>query len=188
MTAPECRSVVDRIRENGEDAEAAMEELYRLLGEGVRFLLARRTGRQDLDDRVHAVFLIVVDAIRRGLLRDPACLAAYAVGVARHRSAVDVQAASAWRSRHVDMEAVSAILADRAPDPEKQAMAAERTGIMRRALDTLRPKDREVLVRFYLREETPAQICEEMHLSADQFRLLKSRAKEKLGWAGRGAA
>jgi len=45
---------------------------------------------------------------------------------------------------------------------------------------SLRPKEREVLVRFYLDEQDGDTIQREMGLSATQYRLLKSRSKQKL--------
>lgn len=50
---------------------AGMEELYRLFSRGIRFYLCRQLGPQDLEDKVHDTFLIVVQAIRRGELRIP---------------------------------------------------------------------------------------------------------------------
>jgi len=40
-------------------------------------------------------------------------------------------------------------------------------------------KTRDILVRFYLKEQSQEQICREMSLTETQFRLRKSRAKEK---------
>src|ERR1700681_2559511 len=50
---------------------SGMEELYRVFSRGVRFYLCRQLGPQDLDDKVHDTFLIVVQAITRGELREP---------------------------------------------------------------------------------------------------------------------
>jgi hypothetical protein len=46
-------------------------------------------------------------------------------------------------------------------------------------------KDREILDRFYVQEQLPERICDEMKLSITQFRLLKSRAKARFGAAGK---
>jgi len=46
-------------------------------------------------------------------------------------------------------------------------------------------RDREILTRFYLQEQTQEEICAEMNLSDTQFRLLKSRAKARFGELGR---
>ena len=55
------------------------------------------------------------------------------------------------------------------PDPEKQLYRAEQVAMMRRTLGELTPQDREILERFYLHEQRPEQICEEMNLTACQF-------------------
>jgi hypothetical protein len=57
------------------------------------------------------------------------------------------------------------------------SLAAERNQLMSAALNGLAPRDREVLVRFYLNEEPQDQICALMGLTETQFRLIKARAK-----------
>ena len=49
----------------------------------------------------------------------------------------------------------------------------------------LSARDREILTRFYLQEQTQEEICKEMILSDTQFRLLKSRAKARFAEMGR---
>ncbi len=56
---------------------------------------------------------------------------------------------------------------------------------MKTALECLSSRDREILVRYYLSEQSREQICREMSLTETQFRLAKSRAKAKLGNTGR---
>jgi RNA polymerase sigma-70 factor (ECF subfamily) len=46
-------------------------------------------------------------------------------------------------------------------------------------------RDKEILTRFYLREQSQEQICAEMSLTETQFRLLKSRAKARFGEIGK---
>ena len=46
-------------------------------------------------------------------------------------------------------------------------------------------RDREILHRFYVQEQSQEQICQEMSLSYNQFRLLKSRAKARFGELGK---
>jgi len=45
----------------------------------------------------------------------------------------------------------------------------------------LSQRDREILKRFFLQEQSQEQICREMALTETQFRLLRSRAKARLG-------
>ena len=51
---------------------------------------------------------------------------------------------------------------------------------MRQALRKMSTRDREVLTRFYLHEESPERIQTQMGLTPTQFNLLKSRAKARL--------
>jgi RNA polymerase sigma factor (sigma-70 family) len=71
------------------------------------------------------------------------------------------------------------ILRDRRPDPERTAIEGQNVELAMRVLNTLPKRDREVLVRFYLQEQSPRQICRDMNLTATQFRLTKSRAKAR---------
>jgi DNA-directed RNA polymerase specialized sigma24 family protein len=56
---------------------------------------------------------------------------------------------------------------------------------MLQVLRSISPRDREILTRFYLYEQTQEQICREMDLTETQFRLLKSRAKARFAELGR---
>jgi hypothetical protein len=59
---------------------------------------------------------------------------------------------------------------------------------VQQALATLSKREREVLTRFYLQEQSPDRICSEMALSQHEFRLLKSRAKARFWSLGMGRA
>ena len=67
--------------------ESGMEELYRLFGRGIRYYLCRQLGHQELDDKVHDTFVIVVQAIRRGELREPDRLMGFVRTVVRRQVA-----------------------------------------------------------------------------------------------------
>jgi hypothetical protein len=54
-----------------------------------------------------------------------------------------------------------------------------------RVLKAVPKRDREVLVRFCLKEEDLSLIRREMELTETQFRLIKSRAKARFGELGR---
>ncbi len=64
-------------------------------------------------------------------------------------------------------------------------MLEERVHLMQKVLRGISSRDREILTRFYLYEQTQEQICEEMSLTQTQFRLLKSRAKARFGEIGK---
>lgn len=65
------------------------------------------------------------------------------------------------------------------------AIEQQQEAIAKTVLQGISRRDREILTRFYLLEETQEQICEGMNLSETQFRLLKSRAKARFGDLGR---
>jgi RNA polymerase sigma factor (sigma-70 family) len=174
-------SLVERIRQ-GEDG--AMEELYRVFSRGIRYYLCRQLGPQELDDRVHDAFLIVVQAIRRGDLREPDRLMGFVRTVVRRQVAAQIDQVVHSRKEQVDLE-VGLRVADGRHDPERTASQQQQIELMSQVLRGMSARDREILTRFYLREQTQEQVCEEMNLSETQFRLLKSRAKARFGELGR---
>jgi RNA polymerase sigma factor (sigma-70 family) len=76
-------------------------------------------------------------------------------------------------------------VADRRSNPEQTAAFRQKVEFMMTVLSSLSDRDREILTRFYLDEQTQEQICQEMNLSETQFRLLKSRAKARFGEIGK---
>jgi RNA polymerase sigma-70 factor, ECF subfamily len=161
-----------------------MEQLYAIFSRGIRFFLCRQLGPQELDDRVHDTFLIVVHAIRRGELREPDRLMGFVRTIVRRQIASYIDAAVQNRREHAEIDAGVTVV-DRDANPERCAMDEERESIMRRVLEELSRRDREILTRFYLHEQPQEQICRDMNLTDTQFRLLKSRAKARFGELGR---
>ena len=174
-------ALVERIR-SGESG--SMEELYDLFSKGIRFYLCRQLGPQELDDKVHDTFLVVVQAIRRGELREPQRLMGFVRTVVRRQVAAHIDKVVHNRREQVELDA-TAHLADPRENPEQSAMFIQRADLIRRVLEELTDRDREILTRFYLREQSQDQICNEMALTETQFRLLKSRAKARFGELGK---
>ena len=162
---------------------AGLEELYSVFARGVRFFLWRQVGPQDLDDKVHDVFLIITQSIQRGDLREPERLMGYVRTIVRRQVAAHIEIAIRTRRCHRPIEQLTA-LTDRGPDPERSVIARESREVAMRVLNGLPQRDREVLVRFYLREQTADEICRDMGLTETQFRLIKSRAKARYGKLG----
>jgi RNA polymerase sigma factor (sigma-70 family) len=156
---------------------AGEETLYNTLSQGARFFLRRQTATDDVDDLLHDLFLTVIAAIRAGQLREPERLMGFvrtilfrqAAGHSRHAGRAGIP---------LDSDAARG-LADPGPRPDESAIEREEVEIMRQTLGELRPRDTEVLTRFYLRGQSEPEIREALDLTPTQFRLLKSRAKAR---------
>jgi RNA polymerase sigma-70 factor (ECF subfamily) len=173
--------LVQQIKAGNDDG---MEQLYKLFSRGIRFYLCRQLGPQELDDKVHDTFLIVVNAIRRGDLREPERLMGFVRTVVRRQVAAYIEQAVQTRREQAELESGTSV-ADRGQNPEQEAMVKQKAALMKSALDALSQRDRDILIRFYLKEQPQEQICREMSLTETQFRLLKSRAKAKFGEIGK---
>lgn len=175
LSNPSWSHLVERIRQ-GEPS--AMEELYAVFAKGVRYYMWRQLGPQDLDDRVHDLFLIITQSIQNGELREPERLMGYVRTIARRQVAATIDGAIHSRRNEVEIDAGSN-LSDHQPDPERRAIQQQNQEVAMRVLGSLHKREREVLMRFYLQEQTPEQICREMDLTPTQFRLIKTRAKAR---------
>jgi RNA polymerase sigma-70 factor, ECF subfamily len=168
--------------QNGE--ESGMEDLYHLFARGIRFYLCRQLGVQELDDKVHDTFLIVVQAIRRGDLREPERLMGFVRTVVRRQVAAHIDQVVHSRRDELHLD-VGVRVIDGRRNPEQNMAFQQKVDFMLEILNQLSDRDREILTRFYLEEETQEEICKSMDLTETQFRMLKSRAKARFGELGR---
>lgn len=173
--------LVERIRKGD---PAGMEELYAIFSRGVRFYLCRQIGPDELDDRVHDTFLIVVQAIQRGELREPERLMGFVRTVVRRQVAAYIERAVQTRRGQTELHPGLPV-SDHRSNPEQQLLARQKVELMLKVLQSVSHRDREILTRFYLLGQTQQQICREMRLTDTQFRLLKSRAKARFGELGK---
>lgn len=162
--------------------QAAMERLYAILISGLRSFFRRQLPLESVDDRAHNVYIITVSAIRGGQLREPGRLPGFIRTVAQRQAADAIRGLERMRNGETAVEETA--VPDGRANPEEALWEQQRMARMRQALVSLSPRDREILTRFYLKEQPVETICEEMGLSCTQFRLLKSRAKARLAEAG----
>src|SRR5262249_4779458 len=150
----------------------------------IRYYLCRQLGPQELDDKVHDTFVVVVQAIRRGELREPERLMGFVRTIVRRQVAAHIDRIVHNRREQADFES-STKVPDPRGNPEEAAIFRQRAELIERVLKEMPERDREILTRFYLFEQGQDQICSEMSLSETQFRLMKSRAKARFGELGR---
>lgn len=149
---PDWEDLVARIKR---DDQAAVEELHRILGKGIRYLLSRRLGHtMEIDTKTHDCLVTVIGAIQEGQIRHSDGLMGFV------RTVLDQEG-----------------LREQKPSQNLKSIQAQKVKIMRQALEYLSREDRDILTRFYLFEQTQQQICTELGLTEAQVRAAKGRAK-----------
>jgi len=160
---------------------SGLEDLYGV-AKGFTFFLMRQLGKDDLQDKVHDVFVATAQAIRRGKLRDPERLIPFVTKVTRFYTYSQIERRT--QNRRVEGSLEHANVPDSRVNLELTAYRKQKIRIVRDILHSMSDRDCDVLRRFYLQEQSKEQICEEMQLTKTQFRLLKSRAKSKFAKLG----
>jgi DNA-directed RNA polymerase specialized sigma24 family protein len=170
------KTVVERIRAGDQEAQ---EVLYHNFASGARLFLQRRLGMQDVDDRLHDLYVIVVQSIQQGDIREPERLMGFVRTVLNRRVAAEISLIVHAREHSIDLDSTPHL---RTADltPEQEAANHQTVTIMMRVLSKMKKSEYEVLTRFYLLEQAPEQIRKELGLTDNQFNLLKSRAKARL--------
>lgn len=164
---------------------SAVERLYHIFSTVIRFQFLRQFGPMDADDMAHDTFLAVVISIQKGALREPERIMGYVRTIVRRQVAAQIDDNVKARRNRADFDSAMT-LCDRDPNPEQSAIKRQKEALTARILHSLRSRDREILARFYLAEQTPDEICRELGLTGTQFRLMKSRALSRFGELARG--
>jgi RNA polymerase sigma-70 factor (ECF subfamily) len=154
--------------------------LYAAVSDCARAQLFHSVDPQVVDDYVQEVLIVVLEAIRHGELRDPECLMGFVRTVTRRQAGVHIRGAIV-RRRLISVDSAFIPVAPYRDSPEAKFSLQQRVALLRKVLELLCLRDREILVRFYYDEQNSRQICAEMHLTSTQFRLYKSRALAKCG-------
>jgi RNA polymerase sigma-70 factor, ECF subfamily len=157
-----------------------MEALYNVFATGIKLHLWRQLGAQDLNDAVHDLFIVVTEQIQNGEVRDPARLMGYVRTIVRRHVAGQIEHRSAerrarWSGEHTPP------LRDHRVTPERFTMDRQIFDLTMTILKSLSKREQEVILRFYLQDESPDEICGALGLTETQYRLIKSRAKQRLG-------
>jgi RNA polymerase sigma-70 factor (ECF subfamily) len=162
--------LVGRIRDGDLTAESELVSRY---ARGVRMIVSRGTrDRSMVDDLCQETFRIAIEKIRRGDVRDPKRLSGFMCGLARNITVDHFR-----RSRRADSVAADAE-SDPSPNQLERLLADERAGIARKVLSELdSDRDRQILFRFYVAEESKARICADLRLSSLHFNRVLFRAR-----------
>lgn len=175
--APVTGDLVRRIQAGDRRAE---EELVARFGEGLTFLLRRWTRDRDAAaDLYQETFRLALEKIRRGELRDPERLAAFLHSLAKNLSIHHYRRETARGGREKPIE-TTAEVPDRDEGQLGNLLRQEKIGLVRRLVAELpQERDRQVLFRFYLREEDKERICDDLGLSRSEFNVVLFRARRR---------
>jgi RNA polymerase sigma factor (sigma-70 family) len=168
--------LVHRIRDK--DATAA-EQLYPKVLRWLEYCCGSRQAPDESEDRVQETYLAILKAIQQGELREPEKLMAFMRVIGHRHYCAYIKRRNKSRSSQPDNVVFETSCRPRY-DAEHDVLGQERRSWAQDALAKLAPREREILERFYLCEESPDKICNQMNLTSDQFRLLKWRAKAKV--------
>ena len=161
VTSETCESIVNLILAGDPNGE---ELLYSHFVRGLRYLAAKHCPEY-AEDRVQDTLMIVARQIREGKLQIAAALPGYLTTVVKR---------TAW-TKKIETERVGAdeniftAVVETRPDnrhnPEQLLQIKERSEILREGLESLKPQEREILMRFYLQGERPEEIRQQMNLT-----------------------
>lgn len=172
-----CIEIAARVGAGDKEAES---QLINRLRPALTMLLCARCGRDRelAADLCQDTLVIVLQRLRSRTIEDPARLAAFAAQTAR-QLAFDARRRSASRNTIVDSDAAHSIAAESPGDSAVETAALGK--LVRTVLAGLpQERDREVLRRFYLRDEDKADICQALSLAPNAFDLLIFRARARL--------
>ena len=155
------------------------EELVRVFYPNVAAMAAGRVrDRETARELTQEILMGVIQALRKGLLREPEKLPAYVIGTARnlisHRLR-DLALHPAPVSFDSDLSPSPSF--DRFDSPQEfEIEEEERKAVVRQALQKLKPTDRRILYLTLAEGLKPQEIASEMGMKPENVRNRKSRA------------
>ena len=161
-------ALVARLRAGDPDAEAELAERF---GPRMRALCLARTRRPDLaNDLAQDAMIALLIELRRGGLRDPHALPAFAAGIARNIVRSEHRASTRHDVQPLEVDVPQAAAAD----------AEVRRLDVERALDRLPVADQQVLRLILVEGCKPADLAVRLGISAEAARTRKLRAQRRL--------
>jgi RNA polymerase sigma-70 factor (ECF subfamily) len=140
----------------------------------IRLKVRARGMASRLDDIRQETFVRVLRTVRtKDGLRDPGALGAFVNAVCGN---VMLETGRSQRTAGADPPA-DGDRPDPGPNAEAQFLAEERKSAVRSVIDSLEPRDRELLAAVFLEEQDRDRVCERLGVTRDYLRVLVHRAK-----------
>jgi RNA polymerase sigma-70 factor, ECF subfamily len=173
---PEVADLVQRIISGDTDAE---EQIIRLHQNGVAIIINRIVKNPlATEDLCQEAFLKVLEKIRRNEVREPERVSGFICAVARNIAIEYIRKLRQLTNQEEIGKAEQ--IADPALSQLEQLCRKEREKIIQQVISELKmPRDREVLLRYYIAEEDKELICRNLNLTREQFSRVLFRALER---------
>jgi RNA polymerase sigma-70 factor (ECF subfamily) len=173
---PDYASLVSRIIAGDAAAETELVALFK--GRIVHIILRITNNRSLVEDFSQATFLIVITKIRNGDVKKPESLGSFVASVARNHAIEQMRVIR--RQASEDLEHADQV-PDPSPGPLEQLQTSEKYDEIREVIGQLRPRDKVLMLRFYINEEPKEVICADLGLTSAQFDRVLHRARNRFG-------
>lgn len=171
---PDYGSLVSRIIAGDADAEAELVAIFK--GRIVHIILRITNNTSLVEDFSQDTFLIVIRKIRNGDVKKPKSLGSFVAGVARNHAIEQIRGFK--RPVSEDLELAEQV-PDPSPSPLEQLQISEKYDEIREVIGQLRPRDKVLILRFYINEEPKGVICADLGLTTAQFDRVLHRARNR---------
>src|SRR5215831_9455435 len=162
---------LERLRTGDPDTERHFCAYFNDL---IRVKVRSRGMASRFDDIRQETFVRVLRTLRTpDGLRDPGALGAFVNAVCGN---VMLETGRSQRTAGAEPPADND-RPDPGPNAEAQVLADERKDAVRSVIDSLEPRDRELLAALFLEEEDRDRVCERLGVTRDYLRVLVHRAK-----------
>lgn len=172
---PDLVSWAERIRQGDRSAEAALIQHF---SRGVRAIVRSycRPGETQVDDLTQEVLAVLLQRLRAGAIVDAQALPHYLRIAIQHSCTAHYR-----RLQRQDRDPERGDESDAGADPIHDLAASQRLNAMRQLLkDMPVARDREVLRRFYLLDQTRQTICSALQIDDQHFHRVIHRARTRL--------
>lgn len=171
----------DLVRRIGAGDKNAEEQLVKRYQRPIFEILKNRTRDSELaKDLLQETLIIVLQRLRTRGIEQPDKLVAFMHRTA-HNLVIGYFRKENRRNTHADTDLVE-VQQDRSAADLDLFLREEQAQLVRGLLDELRtPRDREILLRFYVWNQEKPIICDAMDLDGGQFDRVISRARQRFG-------
>jgi len=167
--------IVKRIQEGDTNAENDMVLRYQ---RGLNAMLYNRCSDKALsEDVAQDTWVLVIQKVRNGELKDNKRLAGFIIQIAKNQLIMKFRA----REKHTHVEQDEAFeIPDTALTAEQKIANQQLSSAVNELLDELRkPRDRELIRRFYLLGDEKSLLCQEYGLTEAHFDRVLFRARAR---------